>query len=321
MKRLFVLWGSAWWLLMGCGERLEPVQTLLPVGAEPQDQLQAIWFGSPDTGYVAGGQRFLRTALYATTDGGQQWTPQFPELAFDKILFDLDFVDSRRGFAAGFDGKVLRTLDGGQTWRVSQIPFWYPMRAIKVVNDSLVIAVGGVGYSTGIIARSTNFGESWTVIDILELELRDVVFTSATTGYACGYGAILQTTDGGLTWTYTPARNEFFSALCFVDAQTGFAVGRTGTILRTTDAGASWERLRNGNLPGAPHRYHDVAFIDAQVGYIVGDRGLILKTRDGGRRWTRFDRQLQADLYAVQVWPDGEGIIAGAEGTLFRFSE
>ena len=308
------------WSCLACGERLSLPQTLLQPPTGRDDQLRALWFAGPDTGYVGGGLRFDRTLLLATTDGGTSWTPQFPDQPVDKIVFALDFRDSRRGFAAAFDGKVLRTLDGGQSWRVAQIPYWYPMRGIAAVDDSLVVAVGGVGYNTGLIARSVDFGETWAVVDTLDLELRDVVFTSVTTGFACGYGAILKTTDGGQTWDYTPAKDEFFSALHFVDAQLGYAVGRTGTILRTTDAGAHWERLRNGNLPGPPHRYNDVCFLDAQTGYIAGDQGLLLRTTDGGQRWTRVRDTPPADLYALALWPGG-GLVAGADGTLFQFEE
>ncbi|RMG67032.1 MAG: hypothetical protein D6722_13920, partial [Bacteroidetes bacterium] len=214
--------------------------------------------------------------------------------------------------------KVLRTLDGGQSWRISQIPYWYPMRGVAIATPTRVFSVGGVGYNRGIMAWSEDFGESWPHMDTFDFELRDIAFFGARTGLAAGYGAILKTTDGGQSWTYTPAKNEFFSALYLVDDELGYAVGRTGTILRTRDAGASWERLRNGNLPGPPHRYNDVFFEDAQNGYIAGDRGLLLYTRDGGDHWSRLDWPVKVDLYAVRAWPDGRLWVSGAEGHLFE---
>jgi photosystem II stability/assembly factor-like uncharacterized protein len=46
--------------------------------------------------------------------------------------------------------------------------------------------------------------------------------------------------------TFTEEKDEFFSSIAFPSKSVGYVVGRTGTILKTEDAGASWKRLRNG---------------------------------------------------------------------------
>ncbi len=63
-----------------------------------------------------------------------------------------------------------------------------------------------------------------------------------------------------------------------MDADTGTAVGAEGTILHTTDGGATWTLQSSGTtvpLSG-------VTFVDANTGWAVGEGGTILHTTTGG---------------------------------------
>src|SRR6266576_5057128 len=62
---------------------------------------------------------------------------------------------------------------------------------------------------------------------------------------------------------------------------TGFVVGDAGTILKTTDAGATWAPLTSGTT----NALYGVYFFDTSHGVAVGDQGLILRTTDGGNSW------------------------------------
>jgi photosystem II stability/assembly factor-like uncharacterized protein len=66
-----------------------------------------------------------------------------------------------------------------------------------------------------------------------------------------------------------------------LDSGTGFVVGDTGTILKTTDAGATWAPLASGTST----TLHGVYFLDPNDGVAVGDSGTILRTTDGGAAW------------------------------------
>lgn len=67
--------------------------------------------------------------------------------------------------------------------------------------------------------------------------------------------------------------------------------GHTAAVLRSTDGGATWERL---TVPGAADdslQFRDVHAIDADTAYLLaaglGPRSRIYKTSDGGRTWER----------------------------------
>jgi len=64
----------------------------------------------------------------------------------------------------------------------------------------------------------------------------------------------------------------------FVDANTGTAVGDFGTILRTTDGGATWTL----QISGTTNNLWGVSLVDANIGTVVGYYGTILRTTTGG---------------------------------------
>jgi photosystem II stability/assembly factor-like uncharacterized protein len=69
----------------------------------------------------------------------------------------------------------------------------------------------------------------------------------------------------------------------FTDANTGTVVGDSGTILRTTNGGATWNPQSSGTtLP-----LRGSCFTDAYHGTVIGDSGTILRTTDGGATWNR----------------------------------
>jgi hypothetical protein len=69
-------------------------------------------------------------------------------------------------------------------------------------------------------------------------------------------------------------------AVSFTDANNGTATGDVGTILRTTNSGATWVAQSSGTTA----LLYGVSFTDAKNGTAVGAGGTILRTTNGG--WT-----------------------------------
>ncbi|MEM7659925.1 MAG: YCF48-related protein [Bacteroidota bacterium] len=309
-------------LMWACQSPLAPETNLKSVPALPADRIQSIAFANGDTVYAVGGQRFDHTLILRSLDGGQNWEPQLPDPGFEWILFDVEFLNGREGLATGLGGFILRTNTIGRRWLIGLSALRLPIHAVEIVHDSLQFAVGGVGYDEGVMLRSENMGRTWSVVDSLEIELRDVQFVSSEIGFSCGYGAIFRTSDGGSSWELTDAKDEFFTSLSFPTPEIGYACGRTGTIIKTTDGGNSWEKLRNGNQPfGKRYLFNHVYFLDATTGYVVGDQGVILKTTDAGDSWQAFEREPQADWYRIHLFEEGRGLILGSESTMLEFHE
>lgn len=306
-------------LSWSCREELKPMIERVELGLDDAESLRALGFHPSGRGLVGGGIRFDRDRLLYTQDGGENWLTSSLDFDYGKSLLDLAWVSDEVAFAVGMDGKVLKSRDGGGSFQQSAQTDWLPLTGVAHASDSIILVAGGVGYSEGLIWRSEDQGNSWVRIDTPKIELKDIVFVEGGIGLVCGYGAILRSLDAGETWEYTAAKGDFFSAMHFPSPQRGYAVGRGGSILRTEDQGASWEKLRNGNLHlFGRHAYNDVLFETEDLGYIVGDKGLFLRTSDGGKNWSSISWPNEEDLFALSMNGRGGLLVAGGRGGLWR---
>nr|WP_319563715.1 YCF48-related protein [uncultured Rhodoferax sp.] len=140
----------------------------------------------------------------------------------------------------------------------------------------------------------------------------------------------------------------------FVDARVGWAIGHSGVILKTIDAGTTWikqfdgvaaaqaelaaERSAQNDTELSQRRIEDaqrlvsegpdkpflaMQFTDSQRGVVVGAYGLAFKTIDGGSTWRSMMGELaaanQRHLYSV-LSTDGGMLIAGEQGVMVSSS-
>lgn len=294
-------------------------QTQLFVGlGYDEDVFWKTFFWDTDTAWIVGGQQYTKNTLLRSTDGGNSW--QSIPLDANKVLFDMKWIDHQRGFITSYDCKVLRTLDGGDTWQLYQAGStdrpWQPFRAIDFANDTLGVIVGGAGYSSGVAFRTINAGESWQQVQGFDNELRDIQFVDQQTAFACGYGAVYKSTDGGLSWFVLDVDGDFFVSMYFINPNIGWIVGNQGSIIKTTNGGYSWQKLRNGNTLFTPRlHFTDVHFTDAENGYILGNK-LLWQTADGGNTWVKHT--LACDTpNSVAFKNPNEALIVGTNGCVY----
>lgn len=77
-----------------------------------------------------------------------------------------------------------------------------------------------------------------------------------------------------------PQNNSLFRVQ-LVSNTIGWAVGDQGTIIKTSDGGASWIQQNSGTTKAL----YGVSFVNENFGTAVGDAGTILNTTDGGTHW------------------------------------
>jgi photosystem II stability/assembly factor-like uncharacterized protein len=120
--------------------------------------------------------------------------------------------------------------------------------------------------------------------------------------------------DSDATWTLQSSGVTGVSLwdVAFVDAQRGWAVGEGGTIVATTNGGATWTPQDSGTTA----ILRGVAFVDAQRGWTVGDNGTILVTTDGGVSWTAQIQGTTWPLYDVVFLDAQRGWAVGEWGTI-----
>lgn len=104
-------------------------------------------------------------------------------------------------------------------------------------------------------------------------------------------------------WTQTAAGviSVNLNSVCFVTDQQAIAVGKTGTILKSTDAGVVWGKINHGLTTS---ELWAVQFPTSTTGYVAGDGGTVLKSTDGGTTWINISANLPSNVR-------GTGILLG----------
>lgn len=102
----------------------------------------------------------------------------------------------------------------------------------------------------------------------------------------------------------------------------GWICGHKGYILRTTDAGNTWQ---GANLP-FPHQLESITFVNEKVGFVSGTNensgnGAIYKSTDGGKTWFDITPQiLNLELWGNYFVDENFGmVIGGGCGSKQRF--
>lgn len=221
-------------------------------------------------------QRLVAVGAYGiaiySDDNGVTW--QQAEVPVSVTLTRVFFASGQIGWAAGHDGVILKTIDGGAHWEKQFDGF----RANKETVDGL-----------------TNAQQQ------AEKQLEQA--------QAKGNDAAIEQAEQALEnieYALTDARYDLdslstkpFLDIWFYDAKLGFAVGAYGMFFYTEDGGAHWQdgsvRLLN------PNRFHlnGINFVGGRSLMVVGEAGLIRRSDDMGKTWVELDSPYEGSLFGL----------------------
>jgi photosystem II stability/assembly factor-like uncharacterized protein len=228
------------------------------------------------------------------TIAAPQWTLQ--NSAVTARLRGVSAVSARVAWASGSGSTVLRTDDGGATWK-----------KITVTPDALDFR------------------------DIDAIDEQTAYVLSIGNGPA---SRIYKTVDGGTNWTLQFRNDDpkaFLDAMTFWDADHGVLIGDSVDlkfyILTTSDGGRDWTRLATEKLP--PALGNEGAFAAsgtniaiygkkyAWIGLGSAARARVLRTTDGGRTWKVFETPLKSSpssgIFSVAFRDAKHGVIVGGD--------
>lgn len=280
-------------------------------------RLNDIVFTDALNGFACGGTRWERGEFLQTTDGGATWTT---DSIFNNNLNEL-FIQNNTIMVAGYWGSLLQYNQNNTAWDLIRMPDQVELHAIAFQDQNNFIVVGGGSFDIGVIYHFDNLtSQPDSSFTDIKHELQDVCYLTATEAIAVGYGAVYKSYDSGRTWEAKPVQGEFFLTVNFPSPTIGYAAGFTGTIIKTTDGGETWKKLRNGNQITTKRQvFRDLQFTTVDKGYLVGDDGIFWITEDGGNSWKTVDMP-EIRLNAVFV-DNGTGYIVGDEGSIFKFED
>jgi photosystem II stability/assembly factor-like uncharacterized protein len=122
----------------------------------------------------------------------------------------------------------------------------------------------------------------------------------------------MYTRDDGANWTVlTPARS-YINGVVSDNRGRFVAVGANGTIIRSSDGGASWEPMASGS----EEILQSVAWDDAGLFVAVGGNGTILSSSDGGDTWQAGNSGTTDALLSVATDREGTWVAGGPQGLI-----
>jgi photosystem II stability/assembly factor-like uncharacterized protein len=227
-----------------------------------------------------------------------QWIEQ--ESGTKARLRGVSVVDRQLVWASGTDRTIVRTEDGGQTWR----------------NVSLPEQEGA------------------------DLDVRDIQAFGKDHAFALTIGPgeksrVYETTDGGVSWRRSYMNQDpdgFLDALSFWDEKRGLVlgdpVGGRFAVRRTKDGGQTWDRVGADGMP--PSRPGEGAFAASGTCLVVRPGGMVWfgtggaeKTRvfrsdDFGETWTVHETPVKAGgpaagIFSLDFFTDRLGVAAGGD--------
>ena len=229
--------------------------------------------------------------LWRTMDQGQTWTIR-PLPNVGQVVF----VAPDEAWAVQADSKALaHSLDGGLTWQRKTLT-GAGNRRLDIVRLSFVSpSVGWVEGGDNSLLQTTDGGQTWVSHGQLPGHFPLLFFLDRYVGYALDLETpkISFTRDGGAIWQTAilpglPSRLPLGSVFA-LDPLMAWAVGSRGTILGTTDGGATWQIQRSGTSQALA----GIFFTNRLHGWAVGHSNTILKTTDGGQTWIKVDDDLK----------------------------
>lgn len=263
----------------------------------------------------------LALTIHRSTDGGRTWA-DIPIIGnYPDSLQALHFLDADQGYLLisprRFDiqtSTLLRTSDGGLTWRVAGTDGW--LGTDLATPDASTIWAASAGDAGPVMRRifavSRDGGRTWRDAPLPGVPgtvgqgasfLQPPVFIGAT-GVALvahndgsGLADIDRSDDAGKHWTRVSTTDA--SSLAVLTQTSWLRPGPTpGTIEATTDGGLTWQPLAASGLPAAPVSW--LGFSDASHGALtvaIGESSAagLYVSADGGSTWRA------ADLTATSV--------------------
>ncbi|MEP7147081.1 MAG: YCF48-related protein [bacterium] len=256
--------------------------------------------------------------IIRSTDAGMSW---FVSAGNKKTLYKDYFTDGATGFSVGENGTILRTENEGLTWE-SLCKFTNKdLNALYFGNDKTGYAAG----ERGAIFKTNDLGNSWTdQTHYMNLDYKDIHFTDNETGIAAGGNPenerafIFKTTNGGTNWyeVYDSLGLGVCNSIEFIDNAKWLVAADNGNILKTIDAGESWE---SNNL--SDEDLHSIAFTNSLNGLVTGATGVVFKSTDGGIEWQRKLAGTYVTLNSIKYFNTCNVIAAGNEGTIITSND
>lgn len=264
--------------------------------------------------------------IFKSTDSGRNWTfleSADVEYTHSLVVHPLDPDIVYGGYSRNpleTEVKVMRSLDGGETWqKVFEKSGEQTVVAIDP-NDVNTVYVGLAATSEdggGAIFKSIDKGNTWSRLNdqfnmctVWGQPQLIVDPGDPLTAYAATWlGGTWKTTDAGKTWTQLEGAPISATALSLNEENTDVIYlgdRTTPTVWRSTDAGGTWQKVADFSGDGAllvmrVMAHGDTVYASTFLPQLLG--GNMYKSTDAGDTWTDITNGLPKGVLDIAVDP------------------
>lgn len=255
-----------------------------------------------------------------TSDGGNTWSIITTGLP-NSFFFQIDMIGDTL-YLTGDPYSIYKSTDHGSSWQginfnapYAQQPYTLDYLTTSFYGNAFV-TVGMHGFMNYVAGADTpvfltQMKKLGAGLDICTANSGNNLIAVGVPTTLSASDQVLLSTDKGVTWTIPAINNKkslrqrtvvFYDSVSsvlgssyslnsikMIDNLRGFAVGTSGTVLKTTDAGLSWSTVTT-TIPDTEY-LACVDFAGTDTGWIftqnLNPNGTIWKTTNGGDSWTQ----------------------------------
>lgn len=235
--------------------------------------------------------KYVATGVFGTVlikQGQSDW--QQMKVPTSVLLTSVSMVDEHYIWAAGHDGVLLQSTDGGQSW-------------VRKLDGFALLEMEHPWLKARMAALEERIEQADDEEDIEEYE-----FALEELGFLME----------GLDIQFAVGPTKPFLDLVFLDRSVGFALAAYGTLLKTTDGGESWQILSDRvNNPSGFH-LNKLLVGENNTLFLLGEYGLLKRSTDLGESWHELDSPYDGSFFGGFISPKGDLWVFGLRGNLFK---
>lgn len=273
-------------------------------------------------GIAQQGQQFIAVGeqgqVLIAGDANGPWENATIEPQRGSTLTRVVFPQADLAIAVGHDGWIVRSTDGGKTWKEAVFTAESdPLLGVAGPFDGRYYAYGAFG----LLMASDDQGQTWQKMELnipgegaaeapppvdpnadpfadpFASAAGDDPFANFDANAVGGAGhlnAMTQAADGSL-----------------------ILVGERGLLLKSSDKGQSWKRLPE--IYGGS--FFGVLSLPSKTLIAFGMRGNVFRSTDAGESWQKSNVPLENSLFGGAIDAKGNAVLAGAGNTLLRSTD
>lgn len=291
------------WRSIDQGATWEPVNM-------PGSNITAGHFTSASNGWVQYGG-FENNQVWVTTDGGASWNLRDP--LKHPIISEIQMLNDQVGFMGSRD-FVYKTTDGGNSWVKMHDTPAYSILDLHAINENEIWTC----QNNGFVFYTLDGGSHWQETDpaIINSNRTNAIYANeqGSVWVAGKYVSLLHSPDNGLHWSdQIPNAKGTMYMPHFFNEDIGLVGSSEGVVLRTTNGGASWDKIQLDET----ENFFAVQMVTAEAMVIGSSSGRVFGSLNQGDTWTMIGENL-GQVTDLHVFNLQSAILANESGTIYK---